>query len=415
MRIVFVKPILPYPPEQGTSALTLGLLDALAPVHDVTLCARLLHANEARWIPEIERRGVRVCAVLAPNRRSIVHRLAYRAAFAVHSALSGVSRAEFYDACGPLRRAAAHITAGAPADLAVIEYWHMSALVDHVRARRYALLAHDVDFAVDDLRARHTAGVRSQRGKEIAAYARFDVIFAVTEADKRTIEEAVSGTGGRRPVVMVLPYVPPAAGAHDAGGSAGATAPASLPPASILLFGSLHADFNRDAVAWFLDAIAPRVWASVPEARVIVGGSGDTSSIAALARDARVDIVGRLARPAEWMQRAGVVVVPLRIGGGVHVRVIDALRAGAAIVSTPIGVTGLPVTHGREALVAETADAFAEAVIRVLRDTPARAALMAHAHAAGVQALDADAKWADVRALFRRAAQGGDAESTCVR
>jgi glycosyltransferase involved in cell wall biosynthesis len=61
-------------------------------------------------------------------------------------------------------------------------------------------------------------------------------------------------------------------------------------------------------------------------------------------------------------------VIPLRIGGGTRLKVFEAMAMGKAIVSTSIGVEGLPIANGTEALVADEPDAFADAVIQLLRD-----------------------------------------------
>jgi glycosyltransferase involved in cell wall biosynthesis len=68
------------------------------------------------------------------------------------------------------------------------------------------------------------------------------------------------------------------------------------------------------------------------------------------------------------MERAAVYVIPLRIGGGTRLKVFEAMAMGKSIVSTSIGVEGLPIANGTDALIADEPDAFADAVIRLLRD-----------------------------------------------
>ncbi len=97
MRVVIAKPILPYPADQGTKAVTLGMLRALGRAHEVTLVCRLLSRDEARFVAPLEREtGVRVRAVLAPNRRSPLHRAPYRVG--AGGGAARCPRETFYDA-----------------------------------------------------------------------------------------------------------------------------------------------------------------------------------------------------------------------------------------------------------------------------------------------------------------------------
>ena len=81
MRIVIVKPIMPWPATQGTRRVTVGLLRALSTSHDVTLVAPALDREDRGSAKELERKfGIRVITTLAPNRLSIAHRAFYRAA-----------------------------------------------------------------------------------------------------------------------------------------------------------------------------------------------------------------------------------------------------------------------------------------------------------------------------------------------
>jgi glycosyltransferase involved in cell wall biosynthesis len=91
-------------------------------------------------------------------------------------------------------------------------------------------------------------------------------------------------------------------------------------------------------------------------------------------------------------------IVPLRVGGGTRLKIFEAMSAGRAIVSTSIGAEGLPVESGTNILLADTAPAFADAVIRVLTDEPLRKRL-------GRKALElaAEYDWSSVVSVMERA------------
>jgi len=149
-----VKPILPFPPTQGTRRVTLSLLRALGADHEVTLVAPLLapgDAGPARRLEELT--GCRVLSRPAPNRRSNLHRVWYKAAYLLQSFAGGHSPRALYAAPPRLLEAAAEFTGREPADLAIFEYWYSYRYFPHVRARRRVLLAHDAEFAVNRLAA----------------------------------------------------------------------------------------------------------------------------------------------------------------------------------------------------------------------------------------------------------------------
>jgi glycosyltransferase involved in cell wall biosynthesis len=88
------------------------------------------------------------------------------------------------------------------------------------------------------------------------------------------------------------------------------------------------------------------------------------------------------------MNTAAVYVVPLRIGGGTRLKIFEAMSMGKAVVSTTVGAEGLPVTDGTDAVLADDPQSFADAVVRLLRDEPARRALETAARELVVQHYD---------------------------
>ncbi|MFM1987604.1 MAG: hypothetical protein RJA99_561 [Pseudomonadota bacterium] len=126
---------------------------------------------------------------------------------------------------------------------------------------------------------------------------------------------------------------------------------------------------NLDAIRWFAETTLPRIAAEVPGARlVVVGRQPDGAAVRALAADPRIELTGGVDDIRPIVSRASVFVVPLRIGGGTRLKILDALSMGRAIVSTSVGCEGLDVEPGRSILVADTPEAFADATVRALRD-----------------------------------------------
>ncbi|MEI9813675.1 MAG: glycosyltransferase [Acidobacteriota bacterium] len=136
--------------------------------------------------------------------------------------------------------------------------------------------------------------------------------------------------------------------------------------ANTLVFtGSLKFSPNHDAVSWFVEEIFPLVQSKVPEVQLTV--TGDTGNVAK--REAPgVIYSGRVDDVRTVMAASAVSVVPIRQGGGTRLKILEALAMGTPLVTTSKGVEGIEARHGEHVLIADTAAAFAEATVRLLRD-----------------------------------------------
>ena len=151
-------------------------------------------------------------------------------------------------------------------------------------------------------------------------------------------------------------------------------------PNEVLFTGSMDWMPNEDAVAYFTEAVMPRIESAAPEMTFNVVGRNPSPSVLALAqRHPRVRVTGTVPDVRPYLERARVFVVPLRIGGGTRLKIFEAMAMEKAIVTTSIGAEGLPVRDGEHLLIADTAAEFAAAVCRLLRDPQYAAALGARA------------------------------------
>jgi O-antigen biosynthesis protein len=125
---------------------------------------------------------------------------------------------------------------------------------------------------------------------------------------------------------------------------------------------------NQDAVLWFVNEILPLIRAEVPDARLSIIGSNPTEEVRALAGDG-IDLLANVTDTEleAAYDRARVAVVPLRCGAGVKLKVVEALRAGVPLVTTPVGAQGLPGLY-QVVAVEDDAASFAAAVVALLLD-----------------------------------------------
>jgi sugar transferase (PEP-CTERM/EpsH1 system associated) len=132
---------------------------------------------------------------------------------------------------------------------------------------------------------------------------------------------------------------------------------------------------NVDAVLWFAQEVFPMIRRESPETRLWVVGKDPHPRLAPLAGDPAVVLTGWVEDVRPYIAGAAVYVVPLRIGGGTRLKVLEAMAMGKAIVSTALGCEGFDLVPGQELVVANTPSEFAAAVLALLRDPERRARL----------------------------------------
>jgi glycosyltransferase involved in cell wall biosynthesis len=140
-------------------------------------------------------------------------------------------------------------------------------------------------------------------------------------------------------------------------------------PFRCLFVGSFGYPPNVDAVAWFSRDILPllRKLCALPVEFVIAGPDFD-QRLSFLAGTANVQVLGWVDNLEPVYRETDIVVVPLRAGAGTRIKILEAFSFGRAVISTPVGAEGLPVTSGTELLIASDSESFAQAGATLLSD-----------------------------------------------
>jgi polysaccharide biosynthesis protein PslH len=262
-------------------------------------------------------------------------------------------------------RYAAGMCASGQFDLIHAE-WVESALLIKRGRTPMALTAHDVLTKPAERRMKSTRGLRKLlnslilvlvRTLELRIMKRFDVVFTLSEFDKQYLLALASGLKVR---VMTYP-----AGLDITGRTF------ERQKDTILFLASYkYLRRNVDAALWFYHEVFPRVRKSMPGARFVAAGYGPPSDLTALQeKDPAVSVPGFVDDIDECYKRASVFAAPIFVGGGVIVKVLDALAAGTPVVTTNYGNEGVGAVPERDILIADGPAQFADAVIRVLSDS----------------------------------------------
>ncbi|MBL8155962.1 MAG: glycosyltransferase, partial [Anaerolineae bacterium] len=137
----------------------------------------------------------------------------------------------------------------------------------------------------------------------------------------------------------------------------------------IVHIGTMYWPPNIEGITWFLDEIYPRIKARVPDVRCTLIGARPPESIKAREQtDPSLKVTGYVEDPLPYLRDASMMVVPLKAGGGMRVKILNALSQGLPMVSTTVGCEGIAVQHERDILVADSPEDFAEQTIRLLTD-----------------------------------------------
>ncbi|MFL5607492.1 MAG: glycosyltransferase [Gemmatimonadaceae bacterium] len=240
------------------------------------------------------------------------------------------------------------------------------------------LFQHNVEHVLWDRQARHEANpgkrlafaieAAKMRRYERRMVRRFHHVVAVSENDRALMSDMTAPSR----ITVVPTGVDTSAYRLDAS--------IGQEHRRVMFLGSMDWPANIDGVELFCEQIWPRVVEAVPDARFQVVGRNPPPRIQRLASDS-VEIVGGVESVVPYLRGAPVFVVPLRIGGGTRLKIYEAMAAERAIVSTTVGAEGLDHTDGRDLIIADEPQRFADAVIRLLCDPAARMALGSEAGA----------------------------------
>ena len=144
-------------------------------------------------------------------------------------------------------------------------------------------------------------------------------------------------------------------------------------PNSLVFTGSMDWAPNEDGILFFLEKILPLIHGVLPAASLKIVGRNPSSKLKRVVEQHPcVTLTGRVEDIRPYLDEAEVCIVPLRVGSGTRLKIFEAMSMGKAVVSTTLGAEGLPVVNGKNVLIADTAEAFAAAVIKLMNDAALR-------------------------------------------
>jgi glycosyltransferase involved in cell wall biosynthesis len=393
MMILFLSTWFPYPPNQGSKIRAYYLLKHLAEAHEVALVTFEDVDLDPAWVEHIQQLCSRVEIVqrkpfaaskgktwlgwLSPLPSAVVAIRSPEMAERVRN----VAQSWKPDCVVALTFVTAPYALDIPGVPKVVD-------IDNFMAR---MLQETIPMAAGlPDRLRRWAAYRKFLAYERKLYPQFDLCLAVTESDRRQVLDQMTL---RPDQVIVTPN-----GVDTQYNHLEDVKPI---PNSLIFNGALTYNANYDAVAYFLAEIFPLIRQQAPEARLRVTGSTVGVDLDSLPLDGQVELTGYLADIRPAVAESWACVVPLRLGGGTRLKILEAMSLGAPVISTAKGAEGLEVEDGVHLLIAESPDEFAGQVLRVLRSADLRQEL---AHNAA-RLVGEKYEWSHIGAGFRQAVE----------
>lgn len=377
-RLLYLTPFAPrFDLLHGGGRAAAQLIDAMARRHRVAV----LYLREPGHPPMDEALRERCdLAVEVPcvgRAESRPRRLARRVRL-VLPFLGGVPRWASYCAVEAFGERLAGLARSWRPDVVQVEYHVMGqylAALDGVPTRRVLTQYEPGVLAATD-RWRSARGLeRLQLYFDLLAWRRFEpavirrvhAVVVFTERDRQAIAPAAAGI----PVVRIPLGTPIPGQALD---------PAGVEPPRVLFVGNFNHPPNVDAARRLANDIFPLIRARHPQALLQIVGDAPPSDLAN-GPDPAILVTGRVPEVGPYLDAAAVVVAPLRQGGGMRVKVLEALAAGKAVIASPLAAEGIGLADGEQVVLAERDEDFARAIGRLLDHPAERIALAGRARA----------------------------------
>jgi sugar transferase (PEP-CTERM/EpsH1 system associated) len=369
MKILFLTPELPYPPDRGASIRSFNLIKNLAPRHEIYLLSFSTKESALAEAGPLLDLCSQIETLPTPH-RSTLQRLLSIFFSPLPDMAFRLPSSEFEIKLRALLQKENF-------DLVQVEAIEMAryipTVIESPRPPRVILDDINAEYLLQkrafetDLRHLRWLGAaysliqwRKLRRYEAWACRRADQVVAVSEADKEALRRLAPGLP-----VSVVPngvdtrYYQPAEGETDG---------------SLVFTGKMDFRPNVDGVLWFFERIWPPVKGRLPQARLLVVGRNPSPRLSPLLQDPQVTVTGFVPDVRPYIARANVYLVPLRMGGGTRLKVLEAMAMGKAIVSTSLGCEGIKTT-GQELVIADNPSDFARRVIDLWGDEKRRKGL----------------------------------------
>ena len=361
--LLFISPVEPKDAGNGLAMRAANLLRSLVETHRVSLLIVPLYGTGAsrtlpHWVSErcervrwARRPSTGSAAALTADSEGLLQEAwideAKRCYWGEHFDVIHVFRLSSINFASPYLDIASNTTA----------QWHLD--IDDVESQsgqRLATLFANRQRAEQANRAAHNAQVADKLEQHILQT--WDRVYVCSDRDKRYLEQRAPQ---RRAEVVAVP--------NRVSLPINPASPPRRPPFTILYVGTLGYFPNADGAMWFCEQVIPAMRElSSARFRLLIVGTGAPPAVRSLALLPDVEVIGEVPVIDEWYERADIVVVPIRAGGGTRIKLLEAFAFRRPVVATHLAAEGLDVMDGEHLLLANRPIPFARACLSLMSD-----------------------------------------------
>lgn len=369
MKILFLAPRLPFPADTGGKIRTSQLLKQLLKEHDIYLLTFDFDCTPEH-LKMVQSWGCQV-EVIKGYEMSKVH----MALGAIFSSIP-VSISKYWQS--PMRGAIRKVIDSFKPDMIYADHVHMGVYIADFPQEQWLIDEHNVEYKILErchevekgFLKRWVYASQAKRMKKMEAHLlnQAKLITCCSQDDQALIHQLCHRAHGQVLVVpngVDLDYFKPKMSKDN-----------NDQQVNLIFTGSMDWMPNQDAILFLGEQILPLIWSKLPQAHLYVVGKNPPPAILDLAKtDKRIIVTGRVTDVRDYIALADIVLVPLRIGGGTRLKILEALAMKKTIISTTIGAEGIPLTHQKHIWLADEPKDFASAVEKIAQDNDLGVAL----------------------------------------
>jgi sugar transferase (PEP-CTERM/EpsH1 system associated) len=367
LKVLILDEELPYPQDSGKRIRVHALLSRMAKRHDLTLLTFVENGQDDAGVACLQEHGIRVIGVRPPGREQRGGGFYLKLLMNLFSPLPFSS----WNYCpARMQRRLRALLTRERFDLIHAEITLLAPLLRGIGDVPTVAVAHNVESEIwrryeetegSCVRRRYIALQRRRVERiETTGLCHLTVLCTVSERDAEWFRNQTTAQQVHVvPNGVDLDYFQPCTQPEEHN--------------TLIHAGSMDWRPNVDAVMYFLREIYPSILQRAPDVQFLIVGRNPADSVASFAsRYQGVHITGTVEDTRPFVCKSGVFVVPLRVGGGSRLKILNALAMGKAVVSTSIGAEGLDVEDGKHLLLADTPETFTERTVALLRDPAKR-------------------------------------------
>lgn len=375
MKILFLTQILPYPPDAGPKVKTWYVLRALVRQGHSIYFVSFVRPEEVEHVPALRE----ICKEvhIVPIKRSRIKDIGYMVSSYLRRRPFLVERddlPEFQNVVNEIVRQQQidYIHAD---QLTMVQFAIRGASVLQKKKPKVVFDAHNAVWTIVERMRENVPwylkpvlGVEGRRVKQYEGelLKTVDHVLAVTDVDRASLEDALKvAKVTKQEKISPITVIPISVNTQQ-------IQPVQRKSDSLNLvtLGTLHYPPNADGIRWFVENAFPLIRSKIPDVKLTIIGKNPPKDFLRLANDPNAGIVvtGFVPELKPYFEEAALMVIPVRAGGGMRVRILEAFAYAMPVVTTTVGLEGIQANPGKDVLVADDPDDFANSVVQLLNN-----------------------------------------------